>query len=163
MSLRPRIRLSASQRHQQQLAGRSHGAAERGKQKLPGHRKIAGLHKARAVFHAISRTIALHYTVGPGNGSFVLTFPDGSTALINCDAPAPSAGAFEYTFPGGERDLRIQPMGNGPITILGENNLTGNPGRSFTAPPMAGGEWTTFWRVISRSTGRSRCWILTWS
>lgn len=81
-----------------------------------------------SVFHARSASVRLHYTSAPGNGSFMLTFPDGSTQVIASGAPAPAVSWFAHDFPDDRRDILIQPLGDGAVTILGEDNRSGAAG-----------------------------------
>lgn len=76
--------------------------------------------------------VQVQYVTGPGGGSFELHLPDSTMQIIHTAAPENGVGVFNYTYDSSlapaTRRLVFQPLGDGPVTLLGENNTSGNPG-----------------------------------
>jgi len=74
--------------------------------------------------NARSSTVQVHYVAKPGGGSFrVDPVSVGTVATLNCDSPVNEVRTFEYTFNGTFPRIWFQPLGNGQIVILGQNNI----------------------------------------
>lgn len=76
--------------------------------------------------------VQVQYVTGPGTGSFEVLLPDGTLQTIHTAAAGNGVGVFNYSYDSSlapaNRHLWFQPLGDGPVTFLGENNTTGNPG-----------------------------------
>ena len=85
-----------------------------------------------AIVDAEDQHVQVQFATGPGGGSFQVYFPDGTTRTISTAAAANGVGTLEYVYPNSltptARRLWFQPQGDGPVTLLGENNTTGNGG-----------------------------------
>ncbi|MAE62547.1 MAG: hypothetical protein CMJ49_14465, partial [Planctomycetaceae bacterium] len=74
----------------------------------------------------------------PGGGSFGVQLPDGSEQTISTDSVTEDVGTWPYELSAGEQ-LRIQPQGDGEITILGQNNV--GDGGGVRLHRLANGGW----------------------
>ena len=87
--------------------------------------------------------VQVQYVTGPGGGSFEMLLPDKTTQVVHTAAPTNGIGTIDYTYDsslaGTDRHFWYQPLGDGPVTILGENNTTGKPGLVFHQ--AANGGW----------------------
>lgn len=73
----------------------------------------------------------LHYVAEPGGGRITLTRPDDGVRVARLDTNAETRQirTFEYRAPATTSTaLRYQPDGSGPVTLLGLNLVTDNPG-----------------------------------
>jgi lysophospholipase L1-like esterase len=96
------------------------------------HRSLDGLWKSyspnygwpdQAYYYPRNQQTQLQYLVQPGGGTFQLRrgFDGPVVATINTDAPTQSVASFDYSLASGETSFTIQPLRDGPYTILGQN------------------------------------------
>lgn len=78
----------------------------------------------------LSQTVQIQYVAQPANGSFTIEAGQDGAAIttISTASAQQSVQTYQYTLPTGQTQYTIQPLSNGPITILGENNISGSPG-----------------------------------
>jgi lysophospholipase L1-like esterase len=76
------------------------------------------------------RKLQLQYVTQPGGGSFMVRSGlDGAVVTtISTDGPADTVRTFDYTVPAEHTRYTLQPVGDGPFTVLGQNNLRDTPG-----------------------------------
>ena len=78
-----------------------------------------------AIFTPIDRKVQLQYVTQPGGGSFLVREGDGGNAVttISTHGPANQVRTYEYELPAGQTRYSIDPMRDGAVTILGQNNV----------------------------------------
>jgi hypothetical protein len=103
------------------------------------HRSLDGLWEThqpslgwpnQAYFYPKSNNTQLQYMVGPGGGKFEIRRSwDGSlVTTIDTNSATSDVAAFNYQLQPGETAFTIQPVGDGPFNILGQNTSTNSPG-----------------------------------
>ncbi|MCC7205056.1 MAG: hypothetical protein IT441_08245 [Phycisphaeraceae bacterium] len=75
-----------------------------------------------ATFTARSSRVRLQYIAQPEGGTVRVDLPGGGNVTFSTYSPTEEIRTWEYAFAGADRKLGIQPMGDGPVTILGMNN-----------------------------------------
>jgi len=85
-----------------------------------------GTGSTSAFFDAWSPLTKLHFVRTSGAGNFLVTYPGGSQ-FVTCNAQTQSVSELSISFSGGNRAW-YYPSGSGPVTLLGQNNLSGIPG-----------------------------------
>jgi lysophospholipase L1-like esterase len=77
----------------------------------------------------VNRSITLQYLRGPGRGSFSITTQSGQTiASLTSNVSDTDIGNFQLVLPPGDTEYHILPHRNGPLTFLGQNNVSGQQG-----------------------------------
>lgn len=75
-------------------------------------------------------TVQIQYMTQPGGGSFEIRYgrDRGVAETLSTDGPAGQVRTVNYTLGWQLPDYTIQPRGDGPVTILGQNNIRTTPG-----------------------------------
>lgn len=109
-------------------------------QDTPPHHSLDGLwmfstsgqgtpgNPTNAVHTVLAANISTHLVAGPGGGAVRITYPGEAPVDVGTFAPADDVLAIPHEVPGAGSQVWFQPLGTGKVTVLGHNNLTGNPG-----------------------------------
>jgi lysophospholipase L1-like esterase len=93
-------------------------------------------------FQQADQKVQLHYLAQPGGGSFQpFYWTTGVIATIPTNAPTTELRTWTYTAPANyaSNPYWISPMGDGTVTILGQENVTDSPG--VRIDKVANGGW----------------------
>lgn len=83
----------------------------------------------QAVVTPQGRNVKIQYLTQPGGGSFVLRRGDFGDVVTTISTNGPSGVAtYNYAMPAADAQYTIAPAGDGSFTVLGQNNVTSNPG-----------------------------------
>jgi lysophospholipase L1-like esterase len=87
-------------------------------------------HPNTAVVRPSGDHVRLQYLSQPGGGTFKIRHGDhgGVVTTIDTDGPASAVQTFDYRLEAGQTQYTIEPSADGPVTILGQNNINDNPG-----------------------------------
>jgi lysophospholipase L1-like esterase len=91
---------------------------------------------------ATSSSIRMHFITRPGGGSFALRLGAANgpvVATVHTDAKAEGVGTYAYHFTAQTRDLWFQPLGDGLVTLLGQENIDDE--RGVRVHRVANGGW----------------------
>ncbi|MFO0830321.1 MAG: GDSL-type esterase/lipase family protein [Phycisphaerales bacterium] len=78
---------------------------------------------------AYSPVVRLHYTAGPGGGSFIVRYPDGTFGRVQTSSAVQEVRTLTVAVPPGApagQRVRFEPQPGGSVTFLGWENQTQN-------------------------------------
>lgn len=101
----------------------------------------SGLPAPTATFTTYGTKVQLHFARMPEGGDFHLRrlWDNSLLATLSCNSPVEALGTWEYTFPGADRAIRVEPVGPAPVTLLGILDTVAAPG--VRVHRVANGGW----------------------